>query len=54
MNDSDVMGYGYVFYDSVIIELCFCVVIMGVDDVMVVYIYIGKLGLNGDVFVVLE
>ncbi len=54
MNDTDAMGYGYASYDSASTELKLRAVTMGVDDATAAHIHTGKLGSNGDVFVVLE
>ncbi len=54
MNDTDAMGYGYASYDSASTELKLRAVTMGVDNATAAHIHTGKLGSNGDVFVVLE
>lgn len=54
MNDTDAMGYGYASYDSASTELKLRAVTMGLDDATAAHIHTGKLGSNGDVFVVLE
>ncbi|MEO2267329.1 CHRD domain-containing protein [Pseudoalteromonas sp. YIC-656] len=54
MNDSDAIGYGYASYDSASTELRLRAVTMGVDDATAAHIHTGALGMNGDVFVVLE
>lgn len=49
-----VSGDGYVLVDIIDYSVEFIVVILGLDDVSVVYIYIGCIGINGDVLVVFE
>lgn len=45
-----VMGLGYVFFDIINNNVFFVVVII-IENVIMVYIYIGFVGENGDVFV---
>lgn len=47
-------GYGYVLVFIVMYDFDLVVYIDGIDDVIVVYIYIGCVGNNGDVLVVFE
>ncbi|MCO7201829.1 CHRD domain-containing protein [Pseudoalteromonas sp. OANN1] len=54
MNESSAMGYGYASYDSTDGELYLRAVTMGVDDATAAHIHTGRIGMNGDVLVVLE
>ncbi|TMN38968.1 CHRD domain-containing protein [Pseudoalteromonas sp. S2755] len=54
MNESSAMGYGYASYDSADGELYLRAVTMGVDDATAAHIHTGRIGMNGDVLVVLE
>lgn len=51
---SNVSGEVYVLINMDNYGLELCVSSMGVDDVIGVYIYIGWIGINGDVLVVFE
>ncbi|USE71147.1 CHRD domain-containing protein [Pseudoalteromonas maricaloris] len=54
MNESSAMGYGYASYDSTDGELYLRAVTMDVDDATAAHIHTGRIGMNGDVLVVLE
>ncbi|PHI36216.1 hypothetical protein CBQ28_15595, partial [Pseudoalteromonas sp. GCY] len=54
MNESSATGYGYASYDSADGELYLRAVTMGVDDATAAHIHTGRIGMNGDVLVVLE
>ncbi|CAM3701532.1 CHRD domain-containing protein [Pseudoalteromonas maricaloris] len=54
MNESSAMGYGYASYDSIDGELYLRAVTMDVDDATAAHIHTGRIGMNGDVLVVLE